>query len=182
MENGKKMITVVGAYMILKGILNLILGFSASNLVSLLFAAVLIFAMLKRIPYSQYVTAIFLALIFLVNLPANLSNLGSNWIYLVEGLLDVGAAAILAFHKDVKDYCIPSHKSEEIGYNIAIEQLGLTPMLNLSMRLGEGSGCPIAFSVIEFAMAMMNNMATFDEAHIDDDYLDEVRGEENYIV
>ena len=53
MENGKKMITVVGAYMILKGILNLILGFSASNLVSLLFAAVLIFAMLKRIPYSQ---------------------------------------------------------------------------------------------------------------------------------
>ena len=75
MENGKKMITVVGAYMILKGILNLILGFSASNLVSLLFAAVLIFAMLKRIPYSQYVTAIFLALIFLVNLPANLSNL-----------------------------------------------------------------------------------------------------------
>ena len=44
MENGKKMITVVGAYMILKGILNLILGFSASNLVSLLFAAVLIFA------------------------------------------------------------------------------------------------------------------------------------------
>ena len=103
MENGKKMITVVGAYMILKGILNLILGFSASNVVSLLFAAVLIFAMLKRIPYSQYVTAIFLALIFLVNL-ANLSNLGSNWIYLVEGLLDVGAAAILAFHKDVKDY------------------------------------------------------------------------------
>ena len=99
MENGKKMITVVGAYMILKGILNLILGFSANNVVSLLFAAVLIFAMLKRIPYSQYVTAI-----FLVNLPANLSNLGSNWIYLVEGLLDVGAAAILAFHKDVKDY------------------------------------------------------------------------------
>ena len=104
MENGKKMITVVGAYMILKCILNLILGFSANNVVSLLFAAVLIFAMLKRIPYSQYVTAIFLALIFLVNLPANLSNLGSNWIYLVEGLLDVGAAAILSFHKDVKDY------------------------------------------------------------------------------
>ena len=42
MENGKKMITVVGAYMILKGILNLILGFSASNLVSLLFAAAIL--------------------------------------------------------------------------------------------------------------------------------------------
>ncbi len=55
-------------------------------------------------------------------------------------------------------------------------------MLNLDMRLGEGSGCPIAFSVIEFSCAMMNNMATFDEAEINDDYLDEVRGEENYIV
>ena len=44
-----------------------------ANVVSLLFAAVLIFAMLKRIPYSQYVTAIFLALIFLVNLPVRFS-------------------------------------------------------------------------------------------------------------
>lgn len=104
MENGRKMVFVVGAYMVLKGILNLILGFSASNVVSLLFAAILVFAMLKKIPYSQYITAIFLALIFLVNLPGNLSNLGANWIYLIEGLLDVGAAAVLIFHKDVKNY------------------------------------------------------------------------------
>ncbi|MEF2889266.1 MAG: nicotinate-nucleotide--dimethylbenzimidazole phosphoribosyltransferase [Turicibacter sanguinis] len=101
----------------------------------------------------------------------------------IDGFISVVATLVATkLNKDVKDYCIPSHKSEEIGYNIAIEQLGLTPMLNLSMRLGEGSGCPIAFSVIEFAMAMMNNMATFDEAHIDDDYLDEVRNEESYKV
>lgn len=104
MENGRKMVLIVGVYMVLKGILNLILGFSASNVVSLLFAVVLAAAMLKKIPYSQYVTAIFLALIFVVNLPGNLSNLGTNWIYLIEGLLDVGAAAILVFHKDVKRY------------------------------------------------------------------------------
>ena len=55
-------------------------------------------------------------------------------------------------------------------------------MINLDMRLGEGSGCPIAFSIVGFSLAMMNNMATFDEAEINDDYLDEVRGEENYIV
>ena len=77
---------------------------------------------------------------------------------------------------------ITSHCSKEIGYNIAMKELELQPMLNLDMRLGEGSGCPIAFSVIEFSCAMMNNMATFDEAEINDDYLDEVRGEENYIV
>lgn len=104
MENGRRMVFVVGAYMVLKGILNLILGFSASNVISLLFAVVLAFAMLKKIPCSQYVTAIFLVLIFVVNLPGNLSNLGKNWIYLIEGLLDIGAAAILVFHKDVKDY------------------------------------------------------------------------------
>ena len=104
MENGRKMVLVVGVYMVLKGILNLILGFSASNVVSLLFAVAMAAAMLKKVPYSQYVPAIFLALIFVVNLPGNLSNLGTNWIYLIEGLLDVGAAAILVFHKDVKRY------------------------------------------------------------------------------
>ena len=58
----------------------------------------------------------------------------------------------------------------------------LNTLLLMDMRLGEGSGCPIAFSIVEFSLAMMNNMATFDEAEINDDYLDEVRGEENYIV
>ena len=63
-----------------------------------------------------------------------------------------------------------------------MKEIGLEPMLNLDMRLGEGSGCPIAFSIVEFSCAMMNNMATFDEAGINDDYLDDVREEENYIV
>ena len=63
-----------------------------------------------------------------------------------------------------------------------MRELNLEPMVNLDMRLGEGSGCPIAFSIVEFSLAMMNNMATFDEAEINDDYLDDVRGEENYIV
>jgi len=43
------------------------------------------------------------------------------------------------------------------------------------MRLGEGSGCPIAFKIIEAACAAMNNMATFAEAEINDDYLSEIR-------
>ena len=74
------------------------------------------------------------------------------------------------------------NNSKEIGYNLAIEELGLEPMLNLGMRLGEGSGCPIAFSVVEFALSMMNNMATFEEGEIDNSYLEKIKGEENYIV
>lgn len=101
----------------------------------------------------------------------------------IDGFISVVAALVATkLNPLVRDFCIPSHKSEEIGYNIAINELGLKPMLNLGMRLGEGSGCPIAFSVVEFAMAMMNNMATFDEAHIDDTYLEEVRDKESYLV
>ena len=101
----------------------------------------------------------------------------------IDGFISVVAALVATrINPLVKEYLIPSHSSKEIGYNIAIEDLGLEPMLNLNMRLGEGSGCPIAFSVVEFSCAMMNNMATFAEAEINDDYLEEVRGEENYIV
>ena len=43
------------------------------------------------------------------------------------------------------------------------------------MRWGEGSGCPLAFQVLDAACAVINDMATFDEAGINDDYLDEIR-------
>ena len=75
----------------------------------------------------------------------------------------------------VHGYLIPSHASFEIGYRLAIEELALRPLFDLGMRLGEGSGCPLAFQVLDAACAVMNNMASFDEADINDDYLDEIR-------
>lgn len=101
----------------------------------------------------------------------------------IDGFISVVAALVATKLCDsVKDYLIPSHMSKEIGYNIAINNMGLEPMLNLDMRLGEGSGCPIAFSVINYACAMMNNMATFEEAEIDPSYLDKIKDKKNYIV
>ncbi|WP_423363985.1 nicotinate-nucleotide--dimethylbenzimidazole phosphoribosyltransferase [Mycoplasma sp. P36-A1] len=101
----------------------------------------------------------------------------------IDGYISVVAALVAnRINPLVKDYCFASHKSEEIGYNLAIKELELSPMLDLNMRLGEGSGCPIAFSVIEFATSMMNNMATFEDVAIDNEYLDEVRDKECYIV
>lgn len=76
------------------------------------------------------------------------------------------------------NYFFASHISREIGYLAAVRELGLTPMLQLGMRLGEGSGCPMAFRVMEAACAVMNGMATFDGASIDDGYLDEIRGKD----
>ena len=72
-------------------------------------------------------------------------------------------------------YLIPSHASFEIGYRLAMEKMTLRPLFDLGMRLGEGSGCPLAFQVLDAACAVMNNMASFDEAGINDDYLDEIR-------
>jgi len=53
--------------------------------------------------------------------------------------------------------------------------MNLTPIILLGMRLGEGSGCPLAFEILDAACAIINDMATFDEAGINDDYLEEIR-------
>ena len=53
-------------------------------------------------------------------------------------------------------------------------------MLQLDMRLGEGSGCPIAFEIIAAAESVIENMATFEEAAIDDGYLSEIRASKRF--
>lgn len=94
----------------------------------------------------------------------------------IDGYISVVAAlaAYVMAPKSV-DYMFASHKSWEKGYELAVDALGLKPFLELGMRLGEGSGCPIAFQVIRGACDVMRNMATFEEAEINDDYLDEIR-------
>ena len=64
------------------------------------------------------------------------------------------------------------------AYAAAVKELGLEPWLHLGMRLGEGSGCPIAFRVMEAACAAAEGMATFAGAAIDDSYLDDIRGKD----
>ena len=94
----------------------------------------------------------------------------------IDGYISaVAALAAYMLAPDSVDYMFASHQSWEKGYDHAIRALGLSPFLALNMRLGEGSGCPIAFEVIRGACSVMNDMATFDEAEINDSYLDEIR-------
>ena len=79
-------------------------------------------------------------------------------------------------------YLIPSHASYEIGYRIAMEGVGQKPLFDLGMRLGEGSGCPVAMMMLDAACAVMNDMATFREARIDDGYLDPIRAADSFTV
>ena len=62
-----------------------------------------------------------------------------------------------------------SHKSTEKAMNEVYKEMNLEPMFDLKMRLGEGSGCPIAFSIIESALTILSEMDTFDKAGLDND-------------
>ena len=99
----------------------------------------------------------------------------------IDGFISV-VAALCAAKMQPASVCtmIPSHASMERGYSRAMDALGLKPMLLLDMRLGEGSGCPIAFEIVSAAMDVLENMATFAEAAIDDGYLQEIRDNERF--
>ena len=94
----------------------------------------------------------------------------------IDGLISAAAAlCAVRLCPNVRGYLVPSHASFEIGYRLAMEAMDLRPLFDLGMRLGEGSGCPLAFQVLDAACAVINDMATFDEAGINDNYLDEIR-------
>ena len=97
----------------------------------------------------------------------------------------ISAVAALCAYKlcpNSVQYFVPSHASYEIGYKLAMDAMNLQPLFLLGMRLGEGSGCPLAFEVLEAACAIINDMATFDQAGIDDGYLDEIREGDKFTV
>lgn len=101
----------------------------------------------------------------------------------VDGYISVVAAlCAVRLCSAVRDYLFLSHRSFEVGYRLAAEALGLSPCLALDMRLGEGSGCPLLFRVMEGACGVMANMATFAEAAIEDDYLAPIRARDSFTV
>lgn len=75
------------------------------------------------------------------------------------------AAALLAYKMNplTREYMIASHTSAEPGTQKALDMLNLSPILNMDMRLGEGSGAVLAFNIIEASNYTYTNMATFDE-------------------
>lgn len=101
----------------------------------------------------------------------------------IDGLISATAALCAArLCPTAAGYFVPSHASFEIGYASAMRALGLRPLLDLQMRLGEGSGCPLAFEILDAACAVMNEMATFEQARIDDGYLDPIRRADAFTV
>ena len=85
----------------------------------------------------------------------------------VDGFISTAAAAIAAaLCPEALGYMVAGHRSQEPGHAILLEHLGLSPLLALDMRLGEGTGAVLAFSLIESAVALLREMATFSSAGI----------------
>jgi len=80
----------------------------------------------------------------------------------------VAAAALIAaaIAPAVLDYCIAAHRSQEPGHAIALSALGLEPLLDLDLRLGEASGAALALPIVEAAARMICEMQTFAEAGV----------------
>ena len=101
----------------------------------------------------------------------------------IDGFISaVAALCAVRLCPNVRSYLIPSHASYEIGYKLAMDAMDLQPLFLLGMRLGEGSGCPLAFQVLEAACSVINDMATFEQANINDDYLTEIREGDKFKV
>jgi nicotinate-nucleotide--dimethylbenzimidazole phosphoribosyltransferase len=81
-----------------------------------------------------------------------------------------GAAALVAARAQplAADYMIASHRSPEPGHALVLADLELRPLLDLGLRLGEGSGAALALPLVRGALALLSDMATFDEARVTD--------------
>lgn len=96
----------------------------------------------------------------------------------IDGFISsVAALCAVKLNENVSDYILPSHLSNEAGAKYVMKELKLTPMLNVNMRLGEGSGCVLAFQILEIAMHTLENMGTFKEASLSSSVLVDMREE-----
>jgi nicotinate-nucleotide--dimethylbenzimidazole phosphoribosyltransferase len=89
-------------------------------------------------------------------------------VIMVDGF--IASAALLVASKQsptLLDYCIYSHISDEHGHKTLLDYLQAQPLLNLQLRLGEGTGIALAYPLLQAAVAFLNTMASFEEAGVD---------------
>jgi nicotinate-nucleotide--dimethylbenzimidazole phosphoribosyltransferase len=86
---------------------------------------------------------------------------------ILDGYVATAAAAVLkAMRPDALDHCVAGHVSAEPAHRRLLAKLGLTPVLDLGMRLGEGSGAAMAAGIVKAAADIHNGMATFESAGV----------------
>ena len=85
----------------------------------------------------------------------------------VDGFIASAAALVAAeLCPAVRRYLIAAHRSAEIGHQAALERLELEPLIALDLRLGEGTGAALALPILDAALALLDEMATFEQAGV----------------
>jgi nicotinate-nucleotide--dimethylbenzimidazole phosphoribosyltransferase len=85
----------------------------------------------------------------------------------IDGLISTaGALVAQALSPLSADYMIAAHRSVECGHRIALEKLGKTPLLDMDLRLGEGTGAALAMNLVDAAVRVLTEVATFQEASV----------------
>jgi len=85
----------------------------------------------------------------------------------VDGFISTAGALIAAeLHRHVRDYIIAAHRSVEIGHGRMLEKIGQKPLLDLDLRLGEGTGGALAMNLVEASLQAYREILTFDEAGV----------------
>lgn len=85
----------------------------------------------------------------------------------IDGFISTAAALIACILKpDVKEYMIAAHCSQEKGHRLMLAHMGLRPLLDLDMRLGEGTGAALGMDIIEASVKILTEMATFQSAGV----------------
>jgi nicotinate-nucleotide--dimethylbenzimidazole phosphoribosyltransferase len=85
----------------------------------------------------------------------------------IDGFISSASALIACtIESKVKDYLVASHLSQEKGHRVVLDYLGLQPVLDLNLRLGEGTGAVLAMGIVEAGVKILNEMATFKSAGV----------------
>ncbi len=100
--NGRNLVGVISVWLVIKGILNLILGFGIGNIITLVVTVALCYFMINGTKYMNYVAAVLIAAVVLKNLGNNIKNV--EILYLVEAVIDVICVVQLVVNKDIKEH------------------------------------------------------------------------------
>jgi len=100
---------------------------------------------------------------------AMLAAAEAKMVLLIDGFI-VGAAALVAARLEpaLRDYCVFCHRSAEPGHAAQLAALGAEPLLDLGLRLGEGTGAALAYPLLQAAVAFLDEMASFESAGVAD--------------
>jgi nicotinate-nucleotide--dimethylbenzimidazole phosphoribosyltransferase len=100
---------------------------------------------------------------------AMLAGAEARMVLVIDGFIVTAALLVAArLAPAILDYCVFAHRSGEPGHTIQLAHLGATPLLDLGLRLGEGTGAALAFPLLATACAFVNEMASFESAGVSD--------------